>query len=195
MDSGLLDTVPVRRYRAVENSAAGDWGNPVLWAPVATVYQYSEIQNRDRTTKTLELRLGTESSQGFGWLVGFYGNQLDETLSDLSLGDYQPLGLPPDPAKDQSDNVINSGYRASNVALFGELDGDLAADLRWSLGLRGERWSANYQGTTTDFLGTNAGYTKLPGARLLFWRRPAEFLERGLYPAGRSTHLGRQCLG
>jgi outer membrane receptor protein involved in Fe transport len=55
--------------------------------------------------------------------------------------------------------VINSGYRARNVALFGELDGELAAELRWSVGLRGERWCANYQGTTTDFLGTNTGYT------------------------------------
>ena len=143
----------------IKYSYDGDWGNPVLWAPDAAVYQYSEIQDRDRTTKTLELRLGTESTQGFGWLVGFYGNQLDESLIDLSLGNYQSLGLPPDPANDQSDNVINSDYRARNVALFGELDGDLAADLRWSVGLRGERWSANYQGTTTDFLGTNTGYT------------------------------------
>lgn len=143
----------------IKYSYDGDWGNPVLWAPDAAVYQYSEIQDRDRTTKTLELRLGTESSQGFGWLVGFYGNQLDESLIDLSLGNYQPLGLPPDPANDQSDNVINSGYRARNVALFGELDGELAAELRWSVGLRGERWCANYQGTTTDFLGTNTGYT------------------------------------
>jgi iron complex outermembrane recepter protein len=146
----------------IKYSYDGDWGNPVLWAPVATVYQSSEIQNRDRTTKTIELRLGTEDIHGFGWLVGFYGNQLDETLSDLSLSDYQPLGTPVDPIDDQSDNVIDSGYRARNLALFGELDGDLAADLRWSVGLRGERWSANYQGTTTDFLGTNTGYTNAP---------------------------------
>jgi outer membrane receptor protein involved in Fe transport len=143
----------------IKYSYDGDWGNPVLWAPVASVYQYSEIQDRDRTTRTLELRLGTESNQGFGWLTGFYGNQLDESLADLSLGDYQPLGAPPDAADDQSDDVINSGYRARNVALFGELDGDLAPGLRWSVGLRGERWSASYQGTTTDFLGTNIGYT------------------------------------
>jgi iron complex outermembrane recepter protein len=146
----------------IKYSYDGDWGNPVLWAPAATVYQYSEIQNRDRTTKTIELRLGTEQSQGFGWLVGFYGNQLDETLGDLSLGDYQPLGTPVDPVDDQEDDVINSGYRARNLALFGELDGDITTDLNWSLGLRGERWSANYQGTTTNFLGTNTGYTNAP---------------------------------
>jgi iron complex outermembrane recepter protein len=146
----------------IKYSYDGDWGNPVLWAPVVTVDQYSEIQNRDRSTRTLELRLGTESNQGFGWLVGFYGNLLDETLSDLSLGDYQPLGTPPDPANDQTDDVINSGYRARNLALYGELDGDFTSNLRWSAGLRGEQWSAKYQGTTTDFLGTNTGYTYGP---------------------------------
>jgi outer membrane receptor protein involved in Fe transport len=146
----------------IKYSYDGDWGNPVLWAPVAAVDQYSEIQNRDRSTRTLEMRLGTESNQGFGWLAGLYGNLLDETLSDSSLGNYQPLATPPDPSNDQSDNVINSGYRARNLAVYGELDGDFAPDLRWSVGLRGEQWSANYQGTTTDFLGTNTGYTYGP---------------------------------
>jgi outer membrane receptor protein involved in Fe transport len=143
----------------IKYSYDGDWGNPVLWAPAATVYQYSEIQNRERTTKTIELRLGTESAQGFAWLLGAYGNQLDERLTDLSIGDYQPLGTPVDPPSDQSDAVIDSGYRARNIALFGELDGDISANLRWSLGARAERWSAHYQGTSTDFLGTNVGYT------------------------------------
>jgi iron complex outermembrane receptor protein len=158
-DTVGLTAIATYARSVIKYSYDGDWGNPLLWAPAAAVYQYSEIQNRDRTTKTIELRLGTEQSRGFGWLVGFYGNQLDETLSDLSLGDYQPLGAPVDPADDQSDDVINSGYRARNVALFGELDCDIATALRWSLGLRGERWSATYQGATTDFLGTNTGYT------------------------------------
>ena len=143
----------------IKYSYDGDWGNPALWAPDAAVYQYSEIQNRDRTTKTLELRLGTESNEGFGWLLGFYGNQLDETLSDLSLGDFQSLGAPADPVDDESDSIISSGYRARNLALFGELDGDLTASLRGSAGLRAERWNAHYEGATTDFLGTNEGYT------------------------------------
>jgi outer membrane receptor protein involved in Fe transport len=143
----------------IKYSYDGDWGNSVLWAPLATVYQYSEIQNRNRSTRTLDLRLGTESDRGFGWLAGFYGNLLDETLSDLSLGDEQPLGTLVDPLNDQQNDVIDSGYRARNLALYGELDGDFAPGLRWSMGLRGEQWSAHYQGTTTDFLGTNTGYT------------------------------------
>jgi len=158
-DTVGLTAIATYAKSIIKYSYDGDWGNPILWAPAAAVYQYSEIQDRDRATKTVELRLGTESNQGFGWLAGFYGNQLDESLTDLSLGDYQPLGLPPDPADDQSDNVIESAYRARNLALFGELDGELAAGVRGSAGLRGERWSANYRGTTTDFLGTNTGYS------------------------------------
>jgi iron complex outermembrane receptor protein len=161
-DSVGLTVIGTYARSIIKYSYDGDWGNPLLWAPVATVYQYSEIQNRDRTTKTLELRLGTESDRGFGWLAGLYANQLDESLSDLSLGDYQPLGTPVDPVDDQSDNIINSGYRARNLAVFGELDGDLTPGLRWSLGTRGERWNAHYQGATTDFLGTNTGYTDAP---------------------------------
>jgi iron complex outermembrane recepter protein len=148
----------------IKYSYDGDWGNPVLWAPLATVYQYSEIQNRDRTTKTIELRLGTESNQGFGWLAGVYASELNESLSDLSLGIEQPLGTPVDLIDDQSDNVIDSGYRARNIALYGELDGDFATAWRWSAGLRGERWSARYAGTTTYFLGSNVGYTYGPVA-------------------------------
>jgi outer membrane receptor protein involved in Fe transport len=158
-DSVGITAIATYAKSVIKYSYDGDWGNPILWAPVASVYQYSEIQNRDRSTKTLELRVGTEGNEGFGWLLGVYGNQLDESLTDLSLGDYQPLGTPPDPINDQSNSLIDSGYRARNVALFGELDGNLAPALRWSVGVRGERWSANYQGTTTDFLGNNSGYT------------------------------------
>jgi outer membrane receptor protein involved in Fe transport len=157
-DTVGLTAIATYAKSVIKYSYDGDWGNPLLWAPVAAVYQASEIQDRKRQTKTLELRLGTESNRGFGWLAGFYANLLDERLTDLSLYDYQPLGAAADPVVDQSNDVIDSGYRARNVAMFGELDGDLAPALRWSAGLRAERWSASYQGTTTGFLGTNTGY-------------------------------------
>ncbi|HLZ97058.1 MAG TPA: TonB-dependent receptor plug domain-containing protein [Steroidobacteraceae bacterium] len=129
----------------------GDWGNPILWAPVTDLYNYTELQYRDRTTKSAEIRLGSEASSGFAWLVGAYANRLNESLDDTNLGAYDDVvygsGL------SRTDTVINSAYRARNGALFGELDGDLAGNLRWSVGLRGERWAADYMGTTTDFIG------------------------------------------
>jgi iron complex outermembrane recepter protein len=128
-----------------------DWGNPILWAPFTDLYNYTELQYRDRTTKSAEIRLGSEGQSGFAWLVGAYANQLNESLNDTYLGAYDDVvygsGL------SRSDTVINSAYRARNGALFGELDGDLASNLRWSVGLRGERWNADYLGTTTDVIG------------------------------------------
>jgi iron complex outermembrane recepter protein len=129
----------------------GDWGNPILWAPFTDLYNYTELQNRDRTTKSAEIRLGSEGQSGFAWLVGAYANQLNESLNDTSLGAYDDVAY--GTGLSQTDTVIDSAYRARNGALFGELDGDLARNLRWSVGVRGERWTADYLGTTTDFIG------------------------------------------
>jgi iron complex outermembrane receptor protein len=128
----------------------GDWGNPLLWAPFTDVYNYTELQHRIRTTRTLEFRLGTQAQYGFAWLVGAYANELTESFNDTSLGAYDDQvfggGL------STSNTVINSAYRARNGALFGELDGDVTTQLRWSVGLRAERRTASYQGTTTDYV-------------------------------------------
>ena len=61
-----LTAIATYAKSVIKYSYDGDWGNPASWAPVAAVYQASEVQNRDRTTRTLELRLGTESTRGFG---------------------------------------------------------------------------------------------------------------------------------
>jgi hypothetical protein len=128
-----------------------DWGNPILWAPFTDLYNYTDLQYRDRTTKSVELRVGSEWPMGFGWLVGAYASQLNESLNDTSLGAYDDVAY--GSGLSQTNTVIDSAYRARNGALFGELDGDLASNLRWSVGLRGERWTAGYLGTTTDFIG------------------------------------------
>ena len=132
----------------------GDWGNPVLWAPSTDLYDYTELQYRDRTTQSAEIRFGSEGRPGFTWLIGAYANRLDERLTDTSLGAYDDVvygsGLT------QSDTVIRSAYRATNGALFGQLDGDAAAGLRWSVGVRGEHWRADYLGATTDYVGGTA---------------------------------------
>ena len=62
----------------------GDWGNPVLWAPY--IYDYTDVQNRNRNTQSLEARLGTNHEHGFNWLVGVYGLQLHESLNEDSAG-------------------------------------------------------------------------------------------------------------
>ena len=56
----------------------------MLWAPY--IYDYTDVQNRNRTTQSLEARLGTNTEHGFNWLVGVYGLQLHESLNEDSAG-------------------------------------------------------------------------------------------------------------
>jgi outer membrane receptor protein involved in Fe transport len=128
----------------------GDWGNPILWAPYT--YDYTEYQVRYRTTTSLEARLGTmppgESAHGFSWLVGIYAFQLHESLTDTQAGLYVD---PFDATQNASSlTVVSSEYRSRNGALYGQLDGDLSERARWSLGLRGERHTSDYNDSTTN---------------------------------------------
>ena len=119
-----------------------DWGNPVLWAPYT--YAYTDVQNRKRTTHSLEARLGTTNERGLSWLVGIYGQQLREGFDDDSAGIFfDPAAggpIPPIAA-----TLTNSHYQSRTGAVFGEIDGDLSSQLRWSVGLRAERRTASYQ--------------------------------------------------
>ena len=132
----------------------GDWGNPAFWAPYT--YQYFEIQRRQRTTRSAELRLAHTPEHGLSWLFGFYGFQLREGLSDLSTGTY----VDPFDATQNSDSLqlVQSRYSALNSAIYGQLDGDLGPRLRWSAGLRGERRTTHYDDSTAN-LGAATAYS------------------------------------
>ena len=122
-----------------------DWGNPRLWAPY--VYSYTEFQMRHRSTRSLEVRLGDQRARGVSWLVGLYGFELREALIDTSAGNYV------DPIQGYSSSthtVLTSDYRSRNGAVYGQLDGDLGDAARWSVGLRGERRTAEYADLTTN---------------------------------------------
>ncbi|HWM66512.1 MAG TPA: TonB-dependent receptor [Steroidobacteraceae bacterium] len=125
----------------VKYSFDGDWGNPVLWAPY--IYDYNDVQNRNRNTESLEARLGTNAEHGLNWLVGAYGQQLHESLNEDSSGIFfdpsQGGELPP-----VDSTLTSSRFRSRTVAVFGELEGELTSKWRWTVGLRGERWTARY---------------------------------------------------
>ncbi len=160
-DAATLTGIATYAETRVKYGFDGDWGNPQYWAPY--VNSFTELQYRHRHTASVELRLGTSPERGLAWLVGAYAQQLRETLDDASAGNsYDPLN-----GAYAQDTVVDSAYRARNVALFGMLDGDLGRRLRWSLGLRGETRRADYQDLTHDFIaGTVLGNNFGPSDRL-----------------------------
>jgi iron complex outermembrane recepter protein len=125
----------------VKYSFDGDWGNPVLWAPY--IYDYNDVQNRQRTTHSLEVRLGTNAAHGLNWLVGLYGLQLHESLQEVSSGIFfDPSAGGEVPPVDST--LTASRFQSRTGAVFGQVEDDLGEKWHWTFGLRAERWTASY---------------------------------------------------
>jgi iron complex outermembrane recepter protein len=127
----------------IDFSFDADWGNADSWAPYT--YNYVSASDRARTTISQEFRIGSEQ-----WLLGFYALNLVDDVVTVNLGEYF------DPINNWSDSVndsFGSNYEATNVALFGQYDHDLADATKLSAGLRIEYRSTDY----TDTAGLTAG--------------------------------------
>jgi outer membrane receptor protein involved in Fe transport len=126
------------------NSFDADWGNAASWAPFT--YDYYSSSLRDRSTANLELRLASPAAEGPGapaWLAGAYLLDLNEEGRDLLDGIYAD---PSDPSFDgTSADLLANRYDATNIAVFGQLDGFLSQRWRWSAGMRLEQRTAHYR--------------------------------------------------
>ncbi len=121
-----------------------DWGNPDSWSPVT--YDYVSQSDRERRTLSQEIRLASgDAGRVFGdttsWLAGLYAQRLDEELLTVNRGEYFDPGYD---FADSLDDVFDSDYRATSVALFGRLDREIGAATRLGFGLRAERRSTDY---------------------------------------------------
>lgn len=132
------------------NSFDADWGNAQSWSPFT--YAYYMRSDRDRINRSLEVRLASAvaDQQQVAWLVGAYALRLNEQGSDVLFGQYADPG---DPVYSSVDRLLTD-YAATNLAVFGQLEGYLAPRWRWSAGVRGEQRWAHYQ--DQDLTGANS---------------------------------------
>jgi len=122
LGAATLTTIATYAETNVNYGFDGDWAIHSL-APYT--YDYTEYQVRRRSTRSLEMRLGTTQDHGLSWLFGVYAFELREGLSDTSAGIYAD---PFDASQDSTSlSVLSSQYRSRSGALYGQLDGDLGA--------------------------------------------------------------------
>ncbi len=105
------------------NSYDSDWGNAASWAPY--IYDYTARYGRHRRTGSLEMRLASPEGD-LEWLVGAYALRLHESGRDTSSGHFVAPG---DPDDGGYTTALDLRYRASNVALFGQMNGAAGAAL------------------------------------------------------------------
>ena len=130
------------------NTYDGDWGSSQYFQNLLADPNYVRDQvgsdDRHRETRSLDLRLASNhEKQSINWLMGVYAFKLSEDAKLLwrdnetgTASDYE--------------GIYSSYYRASNLALYAQLDGRFASRWSWSAGLRGEQRKANYDYSDTD---------------------------------------------
>ncbi len=171
---GELQSVTSTADSKILYSFDGDWGNDTLWGAYAP-YDYFQSDHRNRRTLAEDLRLIGDSSHpwfgGIRWLAGIYGLRLTESddLAYLWNDQYNGVG---------SSDLL-SRYDATNVALYGSLEGDVTARSTLSGGLRVERRESHYSDNadiltpfpaqTNHMVGGNVSWTtKLDDATHLY---------------------------
>ncbi len=139
---GKLTVIGTLSQSDGENSFDGDWGNPQSWAPYTYDYFYRAVTSRD--ARSFEARLSSFNGpeDGLAWLVGAYALDLDETIHEISVGEYIDPFAPE--YSGSTDDWLKSRYDARNIAVFGQLEGMFTSRWGWSLGARSERRSADY---------------------------------------------------
>ncbi|HEY4366878.1 MAG TPA: TonB-dependent receptor [Steroidobacteraceae bacterium] len=141
---GTLTVIATLAKSDSDYSFDSDWGNPQAWAPYT--YDYFDEALSTRRTHSLEVRLASNAVPGtdsVNWLVGAYTLNLKERIYQTSAGVYID---PFDGDNSGSlDDFLTSHYDASNVAVFGQLDGRFTQRWGWSFGLRSEQRSADYR--------------------------------------------------
>jgi outer membrane receptor protein involved in Fe transport len=118
----------------------GDWGNDQSWG-ANSPYDYFQRFDRDRRTLSEDLRLvsraSVEAGAHFAWLAGLYALRTDEAVTqrdvwrDLLFGD--------------GESRLDSDYRATNLAAYGQAEWRLATATVLSVGVRGENRGAEYR--------------------------------------------------
>lgn len=140
----------------------GEWGDEDYWAPYG--YDYIYVNERERESLSQEFRL-VSSPQGrifnghTDWVLGVFGQRLDESNDILSAGLYDDSVDEPyswcQPCIDNT--TLQSDYESSNYAIFGRLDTDLSARTTLNIGLRLERWESDYRDEFNDHIWGNPG--------------------------------------
>lgn len=138
----------------------GDWGNTQSWQNLMHawsvqhtvpgnewhnfVYDYTYRADHQRDTRSVDLRLSSDHSiESVNWLIGVYVLNLREHILEMSQGTYE------DPVayvySANTDDVMDSRYDATNLAIYTQLDQQLSSYWSVSAGLRGEQRKAKYK--------------------------------------------------
>ncbi|MFQ5636120.1 MAG: TonB-dependent receptor, partial [Gammaproteobacteria bacterium] len=163
-----------------------DWGNDDFWNTPqfgGAVYDFFSRTRRDRDTVSQELRIiSGERGRLFGhvdWVLGVYGLDLDEAIDVVDIGRDDLFCITP------CVTPFASAFESESRAAFGEMTIPLGEFLQFDIGLRWERWKADYKDASTvfspddDLLGGHASLSYQFSEAAMFYGRIARGYKAG----------------
>jgi iron complex outermembrane receptor protein len=167
----------------------GDWGNDRDWGD-AGPYDFFSATRRLRRTASEDLRLSGESAGGHAWITGVWLQRLEEDNHVADDGRY---------LADAFVRQLDSRYRATSAALYGQADFAVAPATTVTAGLRGEQRDARYDdsdGAAFDprerLWGGELSVLRRVGERRSVWATLARGYRAGGFNIGTSVPEDRQ---
>lgn len=112
----------------------GDWGNEQDWG-AAGPYDYFSDTHRTRRTWSEDFRFSGAGGRRLSWIAGAYVQRLEEDNRIRDDGLY---------LDDAFVRLLDSSYRATSTALYGEADWSMTPATTLTAGLRAEQRDAHY---------------------------------------------------
>ncbi len=173
----------------IEASFDADWGNNATWGATGP-YDFYSSTLRDRRTLSQDLRLMSSAGREWSWLAGAWISQLEETNHIADDGLY---------LDDAFVRLLDSRYRATSVAVYGEIEWSWTAATSIAAGLRLEERDASYDdsdGSQFDprdrMWGGQLSLTHHLGVNQSLWATLSRGFRAGGFNIGTSVPIDRQ---
>jgi len=173
----------------IEASFDADWGNDPGWG-AAGPYDFFSRTLRHRRTLSQDLRFLSDAGGDWSWLAGAWISRLDESNHIIDDGLY---------LADAFVRLLDSRYRATSAALYGEIEWAWSPATSIAAGLRLEQRDASYDdsdGSEFDprdrLWGGQLSFMHQLGERQSFWAALSRGLRAGGFNIGTSVPVDRQ---
>ena len=185
----LLRSITAWADSNIEASFDADWGNDVAWG-AAGPYNFFSSTLRDRRTLSQDLRLMSSAGGDWSWLAGAWISHLEETNHISDDGIY---------LEDAFVRLLDSRYRATNTAVYGEVEWAWTPATKVAAGLRLEERDAHYDDSDDSqfdprdrMWGGKLSVTHDLGETQSLWASLSRGFRAGGFNIGTSVPLDRQ---
>ncbi len=124
----------------MDSSFDGDWGSALSWGARGP-YDFYSRNLRTRQVATQDLRWSSTAGAATGWILGAYGQRLDEDNQFAEDGRY---------LADSFLRLLDSHYQSDTAALYGQVEQALGQHDALILGVRGEQRRMRYADTQAE---------------------------------------------